>query len=343
MEIYNPNGEVISSSMCEDLLEEILVRLPLKSLFRFKCVSKSWHGMISDDHFRRRLPLVTSAVFYRGSSDQDGAPRYAFVSDDHHLEECNLDFFPYHDKSTIIDSCNGLLLSYSSPSTAFYVVNPSVKRWVALPKPLKKTHLSVLAFDPCDSPDYKVVCFTAWRAHGAEIEVFSSETAKWTEHELQWGIDTDAMSATMHYFHGVLYVLAYPNHIVGINLHKMHCRKIELPEPTRRDGRIGHSGGRLHYSHNDGEEVKVWMVTDLDESNWVLKDSIRVQEVVERRSQINLLAFHPEREVLYFWMPGRLVSYDLKKKRIEESWEFATEIKDKAHLIQIWLFPFSCY
>jgi len=34
-----------------ELIIEILLRLPVKSLIRFKCVSKSWFCLISDPHF----------------------------------------------------------------------------------------------------------------------------------------------------------------------------------------------------------------------------------------------------------------------------------------------------
>lgn len=35
----------------EDLLNEILLRLPVKSLMRFKCVSKNWLAHISNPYF----------------------------------------------------------------------------------------------------------------------------------------------------------------------------------------------------------------------------------------------------------------------------------------------------
>ncbi|XP_028774133.1 F-box/kelch-repeat protein At3g06240-like [Neltuma alba] len=35
----------------EDLMEEIMVRLPVKSLLRFKCVAKSWYALITDPSF----------------------------------------------------------------------------------------------------------------------------------------------------------------------------------------------------------------------------------------------------------------------------------------------------
>jgi len=59
----------------EDVLTEILSRLPYRSLARFQCVSTSWRRIISSDYLRRRLPLITSGVLYRGGGGDDGARR----------------------------------------------------------------------------------------------------------------------------------------------------------------------------------------------------------------------------------------------------------------------------
>ncbi|PHT25926.1 hypothetical protein CQW23_34456 [Capsicum baccatum] len=38
----------------EEILVDILTRLPVKSLLRFKCVSESWKALISDPYFKRK-------------------------------------------------------------------------------------------------------------------------------------------------------------------------------------------------------------------------------------------------------------------------------------------------
>ena len=52
------SAEIIASN--DDLLREVLVRLPIKSLIKFKSVSKRWLSLIDDDKFCRRRSLVTS-------------------------------------------------------------------------------------------------------------------------------------------------------------------------------------------------------------------------------------------------------------------------------------------
>ncbi|XP_028788272.1 F-box/kelch-repeat protein At3g06240-like [Neltuma alba] len=42
---------MLSANLPEDLMTEIMARLPVKSLLRFKCVAKSWHALITDPSF----------------------------------------------------------------------------------------------------------------------------------------------------------------------------------------------------------------------------------------------------------------------------------------------------
>ncbi|KAK3162624.1 hypothetical protein QOZ80_1BG0091700 [Eleusine coracana subsp. coracana] len=342
--------------MSEDVLTEILAKLPCKSLARFQCVSPSWDRIISSDYLRRRLPLITSGVLFhdgppRGVSGrkQQQAYTYACASDDGVAEAADMSFFPCHGTSTIIDGCNGLLLYYdassSYPTPSFHVVNPTTRRWAALPPPRGgKTLLSVLAFDPRDSPNYKVVCFTGWLPRGASVEVFDSESGAWREHAaVDFGIDTDAMSATMHYSGGALHVLAYSGHVVRLDLDAMDCRVTALPAPVSCRARAGHCRGRLRFASSDGARLKVWelVIKDAGRGEWALRHEVGVKDLGASEAVTFLfMAFHPEREVVYLWAPWKLVAFDMETRRVEEEWAFGSK-KEGAHLIQIWLFPFT--
>jgi len=76
------------------------------------------------------------------------------------------------------DGCDGLLLYYASRPAAFHVANATTRRRAALPAPRARTVLSVLLFDPCVSPRFKVLCFTGWLHRCAAIELFDSERAR---------------------------------------------------------------------------------------------------------------------------------------------------------------------
>ncbi|XP_051227631.1 F-box protein At5g07610-like [Lolium perenne] len=346
--------------MGEDVLSEILVRLPHKSLARFQCVSTTWRALIAADYLRRRLPLITSGVLFHDAPRDGTGVRQAYTyacastlsSSGERGDVAGADdmgFFPRHGTSSIIDGCNGLVLYYSSsPQQTFHVVSPTTRRWATLPTPRKKTLLSVISFDPCASPHYKVVCFTGWLPRGASVEVFDSECGDWREHEeLDFGLDTDAMSATMHCFGGAVHVLAYSGHVVRIDLATMACAVTALPAPVSYRARAGHCRGRLRFASSEGRLLRFWELVDAGKSEWALKHELGINDLVPGGSSQTttaptflFMAFHPDREVVYLWTPGKLVAFNMEQRRVEEERVFGSA-KEGAQLIQIWLFPFS--
>ena len=50
-------------SLSEDLVLEILSRVPYRSLCRFKCVSRSWLALCSDPDLRKKSPQTLSGFF----------------------------------------------------------------------------------------------------------------------------------------------------------------------------------------------------------------------------------------------------------------------------------------
>ncbi|KAL7224543.1 hypothetical protein ACSBR1_025915 [Camellia fascicularis] len=186
--------EVIASN--EDLLTEILVRLPTKSLIRFKSVSKNWLHLISDSHFAlnhsRRIhnfSMISGLFFYYD---------YSYTE----LHSVSLHAYPNRNLPTlsfldavggdhpfrIRSACNGLILcqNYQIVCNRFrknYVVcNPTTQKFTLLPQ-LDCLSLSYgsfgvyLAFDPSKSPHYKVVFFRPYY----QFDIYSSETASWKQ------------------------------------------------------------------------------------------------------------------------------------------------------------------
>ncbi|KAM0915137.1 hypothetical protein ACQ4PT_011042 [Festuca glaucescens] len=62
--------------LTDDLIVEILSRVPAKSLSRFKCVSKHWLNLIGHPDHRKRLAQPLAGFFYN-SNNQNRFPRTA--------------------------------------------------------------------------------------------------------------------------------------------------------------------------------------------------------------------------------------------------------------------------
>ncbi|KAF9690349.1 hypothetical protein SADUNF_Sadunf01G0186400 [Salix dunnii] len=179
---FSVSAEAIANN--EDLLTELLLRLPLKSLIKFKCVSKHWLSLISDPHFSRRRNSCDnppSGLFLI----EQGSPhaQYQFVALDSNLSEApfkNLTFVNHPLKMELIQSCNGLLLCRSlRRGRIYYVYNPTTKHHTVLPR-LRRAVGAALAFDPSKSPHYKVICTRKypWQHH-YQIQMYSSSSGSW--------------------------------------------------------------------------------------------------------------------------------------------------------------------
>nr|AGT16108.1 hypothetical protein SHCRBa_020_A05_F_120 [Saccharum hybrid cultivar R570] len=105
--------------LTDDLVIDILSRVPVKSICRFKCVSPSWRNLISHPDNRKKLPHTVTGFFYFDEFDS-----CIFVS----LAEpppprtgrgwvrppSPSDFLPANTGGRVVDCCNGLVLLNNS-------------------------------------------------------------------------------------------------------------------------------------------------------------------------------------------------------------------------------------
>ncbi|CAN6330728.1 unnamed protein product [Urochloa humidicola] len=178
----------------DDILVEILSRLPAKSICRFKLVSRSWRALIADPAHRHRFAQTLFGIFF---SRQCAPWDWGFTStppphgwgdgrdndddsDSPAVANSPLSFLPSTcGRIELLDSCNGLLLLLCSNKIArspdpqppaFYVVcNPATAEWEALPQPSLEpgawilqewetinTESAALGYDPSVSSNYHV-------------------------------------------------------------------------------------------------------------------------------------------------------------------------------------------
>ncbi|KAF5800343.1 putative F-box domain-containing protein [Helianthus annuus] len=152
----------------DDVLTEILLRLPIRSLLRSKCVSKHWKLLISDSRFalaRNPNPNPPSGLFLQRFGNVS-CPEYEFVCFDRDknvkppFKRLNYDGYlsnlsnlsnssssknSTHSGVIVLQSCNGLMLCYSlneyfcnvtkdiEYNASYYVYNPTINQVVKLP------------------------------------------------------------------------------------------------------------------------------------------------------------------------------------------------------------------
>ncbi|GJW16492.1 ribonuclease H-like domain-containing protein [Tanacetum coccineum] len=172
-ETYSPQHKVLTN---DDLLTQILIRLPILCIHLFATVSKQW------------LRIITSPLFIKTRSQitKVDPPVGLFVNHIRSLFES--DFVPLDprlrskksamdrsfsrgsteeaDNVKILQSCNGLLLCGGSGMPVFYYVyNPSTNQYKKIPyadcsldnSPYYSSAGLRIAFDPTKSPHYKLV------------------------------------------------------------------------------------------------------------------------------------------------------------------------------------------
>ncbi|CAL5376494.1 unnamed protein product [Camellia sinensis] len=179
------SSEVIASNV--DLLSEILLRLPPKSLLRFMSVSKNWLDLISDSQFgskharRNRNRTVSGLFFYHHYWSRNEQVKSVSL-----LGQSSLPtpYFIECRRVRIVSSCNGLILCdidcfiHNRKTTCYVVCNLTTQEFTRLPEHGDTQPPAYLAFDPSQSPHYKVVLYN-YTPPSYQLDIYSSESKYW--------------------------------------------------------------------------------------------------------------------------------------------------------------------
>jgi hypothetical protein len=193
---------------------DILSRVPVKSINRFKCVSTAWRDLIADPLHRKRLPqtlegFICSHDELRHGPGGEAAPwnsrrhvNRSFISLPGRLSPiADPSFSSLTRQPTVryeirlLDCCNGHLLfangriSEAYGTLGYIVCNPATQRWVDVPSAgrscshaVSETESTIfLIVDPAVSPNFSVVHIWQDGFMGEfEVRTFSSKTRVWT-------------------------------------------------------------------------------------------------------------------------------------------------------------------
>ncbi|XP_026418993.1 F-box/kelch-repeat protein At3g06240-like [Papaver somniferum] len=202
----------MSSVLTEDIIEEnILTRLPVKSLSRFRCVSKNWCRLFQNPKFiknhlenailmNRFNILVTSREF---DAFEDTEPLLSIVDNDvlsslpsasspfsGHARNIDYPFMSRNYMPKILGSSNGLVCI--QPRERICIWNPATREYKRVPKPPSVDSNPDLTFQGFDfdgtfhgfgfdrkNDDYKILRIVNQKSKVSEASVYSLTSNSW--------------------------------------------------------------------------------------------------------------------------------------------------------------------
>ncbi|KAF7114284.1 hypothetical protein RHSIM_RhsimUnG0091900 [Rhododendron simsii] len=338
----SPAAELIANNV--DLLTQILLRIPAKSLIRFESVSKHWLSLISNSRFastHSRLnpnPSISSLYFYyKGKLESvsvNGIPTIPSLS---FLRPLTSDF-------TVLHSCNGLLLiKYTQLvnnllKERYVVCNPTTQKFHVVCKASRGSyhvHSCRLALDPLKSPHYKVVLYSS----SSVMDIYSSETACWKRIFLPNGpmhIRTYEPCGNGAFWNGAIYWLCDSYNMLRFDIETEKMMKIPYTQsssgilPLHNTWYFGECGlgGRLLLIQSHSHSTATFKICEMDKDccQWNgkfhvdLKTSIsEFPEMANRRLYNFTVMCGVEGDkqndfALVLAIPGKVISYNLQKK-----------------------------
>ncbi|XP_030970037.1 F-box protein CPR1-like [Quercus lobata] len=184
--------------LLNDIVYDILSRMPVKSLIRFRCVSKSFGSTITDPKFIATHLNQAISLSNNNNSTHNGYLLYTphpsspdieeelhtvVYNTDHSLTEVSSFEIPYVlGGANIVAFCNGLLcLTNNSEKNladqSLYLWNPSIKMFKIVPTQFPD-HLSVSGVTfgfAHQNNDFKILRLVCFASGGAEAQVYTLE------------------------------------------------------------------------------------------------------------------------------------------------------------------------
>ncbi|KAK9137228.1 hypothetical protein Sjap_007822 [Stephania japonica] len=315
-----------------EIIECILSRLPVKSLLRFRCVSKSWLELISDPDFikthLKQYNLINNDIKIMLKSDS------IIYSLD--IVDGNLVVDPHRAlKETgeeILGSCNGLLYMFGF---CFWIWNPSTRERIKVPdspdgpEESSREYCSIshgFGYDPIID-DYKVV---EVHSYDYDDEAALSEARVYSFALNSWRVITEFPYACLDragtLANGALHWVAHrcndvsESHLViSFDIRSEEFQEVQLPQFKDADGGVclgvaalAGSPSILRYGKSC---LEVWvMKNDGVRETWAMFTSIG-QPLYNPPTRLRPLCILKNGEILLDKDEEGLILYDLKDGR----------------------------
>ncbi|XP_070054996.1 F-box/kelch-repeat protein At3g23880-like [Nicotiana tomentosiformis] len=276
----------------EEIIVDILSRLPVESLMRFKCVSGSWNTLISSCYFRTKhlniasrnqnlQKLLISQISYK---DGEANTSISFSSLSLNIQvvrklDCPLNYEPKYGR--IYCCCDGLFLVglQNTPKrdpSILLLWNPSTRETIVLPHSDYSTvdrnrYTFGLGFDS-SSNDYKVLKVN--NEDDTLNEILSVKSGSWRKlanKSCRNNVSCLFMHMDLAFVHGAFHWLGriqLPEFIViSFNISNETYRNEPLPEPvcltmTVRESVVSVLKGMLcvYSTYHDGSTFNLWVM-----------------------------------------------------------------------------------
>ncbi|WCJ34682.1 F-box family protein [Euphorbia peplus] len=335
-------AEIIAGN--DDILTEILFRLPAKSLLRFKSVSKHWLSLISSTHLsslhtlRHPKPSVSGLIYLDSPSKMNLIPLNPSSP------PSDLDCFNTH-KMKILQSCNGLLLCSSFPEVgvprSFYISNPTTNQLFTLPSIPSVLALN-LAFDPSISTTYKVICVSSSTVSAShyQINIYESDTRAWRLSGSPFQAPFAMVFGNGVFWNGAIHWINHAGNTLYFDVHTEIFGSFPAPPFTDRWGKrrsryFGQSGGHLHLIEiYEARSIKFDVYEmNKDYSEWIVRFHVDLEHLVEEFPEMVMSYMGDLDSVCYLFavlsvveeededdssllihIPGKFVSYNFNNK-----------------------------
>ncbi|KAM0024045.1 putative F-box domain-containing protein [Helianthus debilis subsp. tardiflorus] len=285
-------------SFPNEIIEEIFSRLPVKSILRFRSVSKPWLSLISTPsftklHFTRATAAHRTALFI--SAYDDFTKNYSFLSAPHdggpvtHLMTLDHDCWSRYTEAEYL---NGLIcftcitfLSGKLFARAF-VLNPSTHKIFYVPDPYSHvygcTHY-LFGFDESTNEHTVLMIRKLFKSTAVELMVFSMSSYSWRKIDVEPPVGFTWDDLLFHKssvcVNSVVHVMVRPSSfaILAFNLRTEKFSVINLPyehhDTLANDPRLikisGCIGVVSHDRAVENNEINLWILQDYENRVWV--------------------------------------------------------------------------
>ncbi|KAH9678591.1 F-box protein [Citrus sinensis] len=294
------SSEAVASN--DGLLTEILVHLPIKSLMKFKCISKHWQSLISSPGFSRRLypdSHLVSGLILRPTYDCVVKKEYDFVP----LKYTSTTA-PFR-SLTFVNHPSGLIILQSFPPLGDE--NSRFIRRIGL------------AYDPAKSSHFKIVCIRSDSLEviqnagiSYQIEVYSSQTGSWRLSGVPFILPYNSQYGAGVFWNAAIHWISHCHACLCFKVDEEQLQEMPMPPLTRDPAdRIegfmrsfvyfGESREHLHFVVNVDNHSKKFDVYEMqrDYSGYFVKYRVDLDVIIAAFPEMDVPS--DEDDFLFFY------------------------------------------